>query len=271
MKTILRAQHKRARRSAVQKTIFAVLFLGAVGLLNFFHVNPFGGIAQSVGSSVWQAKEVAQREMNDFYQLFKSKQQLVDEKHALKQQIIDDQHLSISNTALREENAELKQMLGRDIENRAILASVLSRPNTSPYDTLIIDIGAKDNVHVGDEVIALGDFIVGYVSKVFRDTSHVTFYSSPGVKTNVFIGENNIPATAEGRGANNFVVQVPRDAVVEEGDIVTLANFDTQIFAVVDTIIANSADAFKTILFSNPVNVFNTKWIQVIQSAESTI
>ncbi len=271
MKTILRAQRKRARKSTLQKALFAILFLGIIGLFNVFQINPFSGVSHSVAAVIWQAKEGTQRELNDFYQLFRSKQSLVEENRRLEQRLVDQEYLWISERALRQENEELKGMLGRDIEESTILGSVLSRPDTSLYDTLIIDVGAEDNVHVGDQVVALGDFVIGFVSKVFRNTSQVTFYSSPGVKTNIFIGEENIPATAEGRGANNFVVQVPRDVEVEENDIVTLAHFDTQVFAVVDTVIGDSADAFKTLLFSNPVNVFNIKWVQVITSAELTL
>ena len=268
MKTILRAQHKRARKSAFQKTMFAVLFLGSIGLLNYFNVNPFSNVSHGAASSVWKVKEGTQRELNDFYSLFRSKQSLVLENNKLEQSLLEKEHLDISIQALRSENRELKQMLNRDIEESSVMGAVLSRPNTSPYDTLIIDIGAESDVHVGDKVVALGDFVVGFISKVFRNTSQVTLYSSPGIKTNVLIGESNIPASAEGRGANNFVVQLPRDTEVVAGDIVVLSDFDTQIFGQVQKIERTSTDAFQLVYFTNPINVFNTKWVQIITQTE---
>ena len=220
---------------------------------------------------VWKAKDTTQRELNDFYSLLRSKKSLVLENNKLKQNLLSVEHQGISLEAVRAENSELKQMLGRDIDVNTILGSVLSRPNTSPYDTLIIDIGSKDGLHVGDQVVALGDFVVGFVSKVFTNTAQVTFYSSPGIKTNVLIGKNNIPASAEGRGANNFIVRLPRDIEVEKDDIVTLSHFDTQIFGVVEEIFRTSTDAFQIVLFNNPVNVFNTKWVQIIKSTGPSI
>lgn len=263
MKTILRTQHKRAQKSVFQKAIIAILFLGSIGLLNYFNINPLSNVSQSISVTIWKVKEGTQRELNDFYSLLRSKESLVYENNKLHQKLIDMEHLSISEEALRQENNELKQMLGRDIEESMIVGAVLSRPNLSPYDTLIIDIGSKEGVHVGAQVVALGDFVVGFVSKVFTHTAQVTFYSSPGVKTNIFIGSNSIPASAEGRGGNNFIVELPRDAEVAAGDIVTLAHFDTQVFGVVEDITRSSADAFQVILFTNPVNIFNTKWVQV--------
>ena len=264
MKTILRAQHKRARKSALQKTIFAVIFLGLIGLLNYFAVNPFSRISTSVSSVVWTAKEQTQRELNDFYALLRSKQGLVLENNKLTQELLDQEHTNVSLEALRIENDELKHLLGRTSEKELILGAVISRPYTSPYDTLVIDIGSEDGVGVGAQVMALGDFVVGFVTTVFPQTSQVTFYSSPGVKTNILIGEQRIPATAEGRGGNNFITQLPRDSEVAVGDVVTLSHFDTQVFAVVEEVIRSSTDAFQTVLFKNPVNIFNTKWIQVV-------
>jgi len=263
---ISRQHKKRERQKTIQQFALAVLFLILVGFLNVTNQNPLTGISHVITAPALKTEDKVMGSVISFLNVLRSKQSLIEENNNLKQQLLETEGSSILNAVLKEENAELRYLLGRDVEDNLILGTVLTKPNVSLYDTLIIDIGAKEGVHVGDKVLALGDFFVGFVSKVFTDSAQVTLFSSPGVKTNILVGEEDLIAVAIGRGAGNFSFELSRDFEISEGDVITLANFSTQAFGEVESIIHTEIDAFQVVLFKSPVNIFTIKKIQVIRS-----
>lgn len=266
MKIISRQHNKRKRQKTLRQLILALLFVVFVGFLNITDRNPLSGAAHFITIPLVKAESAVSQEIRDFVSIFRSKKALIRENNDLKQELLGQENLLLINKALREENEELLHFLGRDIAGDHILATVLSKPGTSPYDTILLDIGAEDGVHVGDQIIANGDFLVGFVSKVFARSSQATFFSSPGEKTNILIGSNDIQAVALGRGAGNFSAELPRDVEISLGDTIVLGNLETQIFGEVESIVKEEVDAFQLILFKSPVNVFSLKKVQVIRS-----
>lgn len=265
-----REHNARARKRTTRNIFLAILAVLVIAVFNVWNVNPFRMPANALAGGALRLESGLASRVGLFAELLQSKRSLALENAALRQKNAEQSNLAAANKALEKENTDLKFLLGRTNSTNRILASVLSKPDVSPYDTLIIDVGTNDGVHVGDKVVADGDFVVGFVSNVYPSTAQVTFYSSPGQKTQVLIGDAGIGATAEGRGANNFAAQLPRDIKIAKGDIVTLASFNTQVFAVVKDITSNSTDAFQTILFNNPVNIFTLGWVEVVRSEAQT-
>lgn len=266
MTMISRQQYKRTRKTFLTRIALIALFITAVVVLNVFGSNPFSRTAYFIAAPFLAGEQMLAGNTLSFLSLLKSKQALYEENQTLRTRLGEMEYLAIKNTALEMENKELTFLLGRKKEETTALARVISRPNVSPYDTAIIDIGSQRGIHVGDRVVALGDFLVGFVSRVYTNSAQVTFYSSPGQKTNILIGESATPASAEGRGANNFMARLPRDTDVAKDDIVVLSDAPGQIFGVVEKVNRNSTDAFQTVLFTNPVSVFSIKWVEVILS-----
>lgn len=176
---------------------------------------------------------------------------------------------------LRKENNDLKEILNRRVSSNSVVAYILKKPPFSAYDSLIIDIGIKNGISIGDKVYAMGNIIIGEISEVNDVTSKVKLYSSYGEKYDIFIGINknndvssttkqkNIQATATGRGGGSFEIIVPRDVKVEENDIVTIPSLTNSVFGIVKKIIADPARAYSTILFSQPINIYEQKWVEV--------
>lgn len=162
----------------------------------------------------------------------------------------------------------LKELLGRETFNikDAVLGAVLARPNVSPYDTFVIDIGKSSGIQKDDNVFVQGNVFIGKIDEVNKNTSTVILFSSPGQITQVSIGLQNISANAKGRGGGNFIVELPRGTEVEKGDIVTMLGIDIKLFAVVEEIESNPSDPFITILFKNPINMNDVKWVQVVKT-----
>lgn len=257
-------RNKISKTRRTKKLAVVVIILFAFLTMQYFGVNPFSSLSQNIASPSWKLENKATSSIDGFFSLLNSKKSITEENNRLKDQLAEIEYVMISNRELKEENIDLKSILNRADDRNLTLASVLSKPNSSMYDTFIIDVGSNMSVGVGDSIIAHGDFIIGSVSKVYPNSSQVTLFSSPGEKLTVMIGEESIPAIAEGRGGGNFLIKLPRDIDVEKGDVITLPNINLQVFGVVEEIITSPESSFKIILFKNPVNIYTLKWVEIV-------
>ncbi len=164
---------------------------------------------------------------------------------------------------LEKENIALKERLGRPIIKNSVLAYILKKPPFTVYDSFILDIGVKQGISIGDSVYTFGDILIGEISEIFPTTSKVKLYSSYGEKYNVLVSDKNIQASAIGRGGGSFEIVIPRDIKILEGDTITIPNISNTVFGLVGKIITEPARAFSTIIFSQPINIYEQKWVIV--------
>lgn len=199
---------------------------------------------------------------------FSSKARLAAENHDLREKIAQ---LSISNLLRRQtelENEELRAALGRrPATGRYYDARVLNRPNQSPYDTLIIDLGQENSqlpLRLGDPVWVEGEWLIGKIVTIDRRTSRVLLYSSPGQETPVLVGQTEIAAIARGRGGGNFVLELPRSVVVAAGDLVKVTEGERVApLGLITSIRVTPSDAVQIIHFKSPVNLFELRRVTV--------
>ena len=166
-------------------------------------------------------------------------------------------------TKLQKENEELKRLLGRTTENNFIIAQILKKPPFSAYDIFILDIGSDNDIKAGNKVYALGNILIGEIISTTAETSKVKLYSSFNEKYEVFISEKNILAEAIGRGGGSFEASLPRDIKVNEGDIVTIPSLSNSVFGTVKKVISDPARSFSTIFFSQPINIYEQRWVLI--------
>lgn len=199
---------------------------------------------------------------------FHSKKTLMLENEKLNEQI-DQQKATMANyNAIVDEKNQMKEILNRKSEtSNLILSAILSKPNSSPYDTLIIDVGMNKNIVEGDVVFALGDIPIGRVNTVYPNTSKVVLYSNPGESTQVVIPGQNTFMQIIGRGGGNFEMILPRDFTIEQGTLVELPGINTYVIGTVATIISDPRDAFTKALLVSPVNVQQLKFVEVKNNA----
>ncbi len=197
--------------------------------------------------------------------LFTSRESLENELARLRTELeaanyraLDVRLAAAENTARQPVHAEQKVMSGID-------AKVLTRPNRSIYDTLVVASGEADGVAVGDVALAAESIAIGTVTSVAAHTSVVTLYSSPGKTTDVILQTENIVVIAEGQGGGGFIAKVPQDVPVTAGDIVALPHAKTIAFAVVDQVVVVPADPFKKVYFQNPVNMYTLPSVTLVK------
>lgn len=262
----------RRNKKIGNKIFFPVIILAIIlAVAFFFDFNRFlSGAVLSLASPLFTATH----SFNNLYlsnsYILKDKEALAEENSKLKEKISELESDLLSLDVLKEENSELKSVLGRkNSGRRSMTASVILRPPQVPYDIIIIDIGADSGVKEGMQVGAYGDILLGFVDKVFEDKARVRFYSSPGQEINVLINKSNIFSIAGGRGGGNFEIILPRVDEVEIGSLVVTPGSNQFIIGIVEFIEADMADAFQKVLFRTPLNIQELKWVEVFPDLSS--
>ncbi len=167
------------------------------------------------------------------------------------------------NDAVQKENDDLKFLLGRTKVSHLVVSTILKKPPFSAYDSFILDIGNDKGAQKGNKVFALGNIPVGEIAEVNGNTSKVRLYSSSGEKFDVLIGKNNISAVAIGKGGGYFEASLPRDTGIVKGDAVMIPALSDAFVGTVEDIIAEPSNPFSKILFHQPVNIYELRWVLV--------
>jgi len=165
---------------------------------------------------------------------------------------------------LKKQNSELKEILNRNASTSSmLLAYVVKKPPYTAYDSYIIDIGRESKVTVGDRVYAQGNVLLGEIVEINLNYAKVKLYSSYNEKYEVLVGPKSIQATATGRGGGSFEVILPKESKIVENDIVMIPDLSPSVFGIVKNVSVEPARAFSTILFSQPINIYEQKWVEV--------
>ena len=195
---------------------------------------------------------------------FYSKKSLYIENENLKMKLNGQEAGMANYNSVLDENLKMKEVLARKNEKiNLVLANILAKPNQSPYDTLVIDVGLKNGIYIGQRVFALGNIPIGYINMVYNNSAKVILYSNPGEKTEVIVSSKNAFMQIVGRGAGNFEMILPRDFVLEKGTEVVLPGIVPYLVGTVQTIISDSRDAYQKALLSSPVNIQELKFVEV--------
>lgn len=250
-------KRKKIIRNIIGFGIFFILFI-----VGFFTWT--GKIFNYVGRPIWGVEKFVTDGMYNINYLFRTKASITKENHNLIQENADIKLAMIDYQILKNEVDQLKETLGRIPEsNNFILGNILAKPNHSPYDTIIIDIGNNVKIQEGDQVFVNGNIPVGNISKVYDTTSLVSLYSNPGQKTEGFMDISNASVELIGRGGGNFEMIIPIELAAEKGTLIYLPGSSSMVIAIVDEVLSKPSDPFKKVILSSPVNVQNLKWVQV--------
>ncbi len=261
---LIQNKHRSNYSGAIRGVLIVAAFFLVIGVT--VARDGFTRILFAVMTPLWRAEQSAFGGADARLSFFRVKQELVEENRSLKEKNIFLTAELYTLPILKKENQELREILGRrPLDGNFLLARVLARPNRSPYDTLIIDRGEKNGVRAGDVATVYGGIALGTIERVYAASSVVKLFSSPGQEIDVFIGEGNIPVSAEGRGGGNFNARVPKGIVVHEGDSVLFPSSATAFLGVVGAVEALPSDSFQNVFFRAPVNIYELKWVEILR------
>ena len=250
------------RQKNAKKKFFVVVGILVIAII-ILVTSPVRNALFFIAEPVWQIKNSIVA--SNFFQYFKTKQTLINDKLVIEQKLFLTGNLLALNETLQKENETLKDLLGRkEIKQKTILASVLVKPPQTPYDSLLVDIGEDQGLEVGDKVIANANIFIGEVSEVLPHSAKVTLYSSPGRKLSVVLGLSQVSVEAVGIGGGNFHILLPREVEVKEGDVIIIPAITNNVFGIVEKINFKDTDSFQTVLFKSPVNISELSFVEIV-------
>lgn len=255
-----RKQIKEKKRF-IKNLIFAIIFL----LFAFSGVFTYSsGALHFIGEPMWKVKNNISQNIKDIGYMVRTKSSVYKENENLKKENSEIKIEIVSYRMLKDENIKLKEVFGRIPTSRdMVLANILTKPNYSPYDSIVIDIGEDHEIIVSDTVYANAEIPIGEVVAVYADTALVTLYSNPSERTGAMMSDSNTSVELIGRGGGNFEMTIPVDLTFTKGESVYLPSITTEIIAIINEVISSPNDPTKKLLLSTPLNVQNLKWVFV--------
>ncbi len=258
--------YRQDKKQNIKKIFFVgVIIFVLVYVILFTRV--FGVISEGVNFiavPIWKVQDVASGTWSNIRVGFMTKKNLKDENKLLREDLEIAGAKLLDRNLLYEENLELKESLGRNIAGMSVFATVLTKPNRTLYDTIVIDVGKNAGVEKGDRVLYGDNVVIGKVVEVFSRSAKVLLLSSPKEEIDVVVGSGNVSTVAYGRGGGNFELKLPRDANVLIGDVISVPGIFTRILGAVEYIESKPSDPFKTVIFKGPINIFKLKWVEVV-------
>lgn len=251
------------KKKRTQKRWYAV---GIIFLVFALFTNIYGWIFDVFEKPLvqsWENKEQLFSDTENFFEAFSSKKSLIEEHKRLQQEIT---RLSIQNLRTDYLASELESLYGlSDIDSDMVPAHVVLQES----DIMMVDIGAQQNVTIGDKVIAYDNVAIGVVSEVYDTTSRIELYSKAGQSINGVLFPHNINLIAKGYGGGSFVIETPREIEVAEGDIFYSLEQPGRVIGIVRAIEFDARDPFKQVYLSYPVNLSEIQMIGVQSKKES--
>lgn len=211
------------------------------------------------GITAWTAKMTG---------AFESKQGLLDENQTLAQALARAEEKLLTFSVLQADNQKLQALYGRFDQGKSVIAAVLLSPPLSPYDTLVLDAGAREGVSLGALVRSINGSPIGNITEVFKDFSRLSLFSSPGTETAVRIGEKGVQGKAIGMGGGEFQISLPREFQVARGDPIVFPGISPLPFGVVQTVEFQETDYLQTVSFISPVNIHGIAYVLVDVSSD---
>jgi rod shape-determining protein MreC len=148
---------------------------------------------------------------------------LLDENTRLKSTIVELLHVKEENSVLREQLS-----VPSPVDKKLIIGNVLGNSNDLTGSTFILDLGLRDGVKIGDNVVWAG-YLLGIVKEVEDDRSIVNLTTSSEVS--IAVRDIDVPGKTEGVAQGQFgsSVDVKRILPTEEikvGDTIVTSGKD---------------------------------------------
>ncbi|MEI6346037.1 MAG: rod shape-determining protein MreC [bacterium] len=228
-----------------------------------FSATPFKDLFTLIARPFWFVQEYVTGTADSALTNIRSKTDLLNENAQLNQKVQEQAAAILLNQALQAENDELKAAFGRTNHRSALLVATLSAPGVSAYDTLIIDAGTNLGVKQNAQVYFSSTTAAGYVAEVYASTALVQLYSHPNEEIAVQAGERRFFTKATGQGGGNFIVKLPHDSGIKEGDLIMVPGSPTLVLGSVGTIETDVAKSLEIARVRSPHNASQTHFLYV--------
>lgn len=258
------------KKNQRKKILNFVLIIFVISFLFYFRLAIFSGLSFTlhiIVKPVFYFSNGIHSIVSSALGAFKFKNNILEENRNFLLKIQELENVILNQNVLADENMKLKETLGRkSARTNLLLSAVLSKPNRSPYDTLLIDVGEDHGVKTDDLVLALGNVPVGRVAISYANSSKVELFSNSGKTTEVVLSGRDVFLEMTGRGGGNFEIILPSDFTIVKGSSISLPGINSQVVAVVETVIFDPRDSFSHAILTSPANIQELKYVEVLKS-----
>lgn len=222
--------------------------------------SAFGG---TVGKPFWRARIFVNDKFAYIGSFTRTRNFLIEENKRLKGEIDENKARLMSLDSLSSEYKKLLESFGRDEIESRILAVVLAKPPQSPYDTIVLDIGEKHGISIGDRIFGLGDAALGEIISVHDSVSNARLFSSAETETHAIIERTDQTIIMNGTGGGGFESKVPQDTDIQINDVVVLPKSKVSVVGIVVNIESAVTSSFKRVIIQSPLNLNYIRWVEV--------
>ncbi len=224
------------RTSPIKKRIGLIVIIGLLALFLLWVVpKAFAQVAAIIFVPIEVTRTWLFESSGSLPQYLRDRATLIEENETLKEQLALDNSSDRYAELMRQENEELRALLGGTSEER-ILASIIGRPNALPYDVLVIDRGSNDGIALDAPVFIADNRVIGIVSKVFAKSAIIELVTTPNLVSSVFVVGPDIFTNAVGMGGGQLRIGVPQGIALTIGDAVILPAVQSGVFGSINHI-----------------------------------
>ncbi len=237
MKNFSSKTNKSSRQSSAKQTLGKVVVFTIVAVLIIFFLRNFlGSITATPARVLLSIRSYFTESTATLPVYLRSRAEIVRQIEDLNEELASRSGDRSTIGRLTNENDELRALLG-DSRDERILAGVIARPPSTPYDVLVIDKGSENGIVEGAIVHQARQHAIGIVSRVYTNMSLVTLFSSSGAESTVYLYGPDIFAYAYGEGGGVIRISVPQGIEVHEGDSVVLPSVESGDLGVIERVV----------------------------------
>lgn len=250
------------RRSRLRDRLLLILVLGVLGaLLLFISGNAIGSAASYIVKPVQIVRMWFVGSTSSFPSYMRSKSALIAERDAAEEELERSKSQEAIIEALKRENEELRGLLNVGNTER-IVAGVISRPNETPYDLLLIDRGFADGINERS-VVYSRDIAIGLIAKTFSRSSLVELFTTPGMRSTVYVFGPDTFAQAVGIGGGILRIGVPQGLPLNNNDPVVMPSISPGIIGLVRYVESDESNPEQFGFVANDVSIASLRLISI--------
>ncbi len=247
------------RRSPKYRLIFATLFVLVLFLADIVSGGKVRGIVRSVSADIHQG--ISRIVSSTKGGVLTTRAALEAQNKQLSAEVALLRERSAAYSALRQENDQLRSIVGLASSTAGHTAPIVSSVSASPYGTFVIGAGERQGVSRGNLVLTGSGFAVGRVTDTAENTALVTQFLAPNAKIAAVI--HGAETEVEGGGGNGHA-RLPRSVPVVRGDPVVAPSLGGRPIGIVGATASSSASAAQDVYIALPVALPSLQFIYVV-------
>lgn len=171
--------------------------------------------------------------LDDNYEFFKDKNTFFESYKECRFELQNSSVLKAEYKILEDENKILKQIIGfkEKTHYTPLIARVIGKNTENMEQTILINMGIKDGVKIGQPVVAGDGIIIGKIVKSELEFSIVRLLndSKSKIAATVLNGEHSLGVVEGGYGLSIKMNFIPRNEIVLIGELIVTSGLEDNI------------------------------------------